>query len=138
MITNVIATLNGSVSPSRTYVILAHLDYRVSDVLDFTSDCAGRRRRRVGRRSGPGTRASHGHAVPNATIVFSVVAGEEQGLFGSSFMAEQMAAAGVDVEGVFNVDTVGSSTAQDGTKDPNEIRLFTEGVPTAATANRYP
>ena len=35
---------------------------------------------------------------------------------------------------MFNIDTVGSSTAQDGSQDPKEIRLFTEGVPTAATA----
>ena len=34
---------------------------------------------------------------------------------------------------MFNIDTVGSSTTQDGSQDPNEIRLFTEGVPSAAT-----
>ena len=133
-ITNVIATLTGAVSPNRTYAILAHIDDRVTDVLNFTSDSPG-----------ADTDAS-GVAVvlelarvmatrkPNATIVFSLVAGEEQGLFGSTFEAHQLAAAGVDVEGMLNVDTVGSSTAQDGTKDAHEIRLFTEGVPTAATA----
>jgi hypothetical protein len=73
---------------------------------------------------------------PNATIVFSLVAGEEQGLYGSHFEAAQLKAAGVDVEGMLNVDTVGSSTAQDGTKDAYEIRLFTEGVPTAATPDQ--
>jgi Zn-dependent M28 family amino/carboxypeptidase len=69
--------------------------------------------------------------APNATIIFAAVAGEEQGLYGSQFMASQLTAAGVDVEGVFNIDTVGSSIAQDGSQDPKEIRLFTEGVPTA-------
>src|SRR5262249_29798877 len=74
--------------------------------------------------------------LPNATIVFSIVAGSEEGLYGSAFEAQQLKAAGVDVQGMFNVDTVGSSTAQDGTKDAHEIRLFTEGVPTAASAQQ--
>jgi hypothetical protein len=71
--------------------------------------------------------------VPNATIIFSLVSGEEEGLYGSAFQAAQLKAAGVDVEGMFNVDTVGSSTAQDGTQDAHEIRLFTEGVPLSET-----
>jgi hypothetical protein len=71
--------------------------------------------------------------VPNATILFATVAGESQGLYGSTFMANQLKTAGVDVEGMFDINTVGSSTAQDGSHDAREIRLFTEGVPTAAT-----
>jgi len=37
---------------------------------------------------------------------------------------------------MFSDDIVGSSTADDGTRDPFTIRLFTEGVPTAETANQ--
>src|SRR5471030_1139386 len=37
-ITNVIATLHGTASPERFYVVTGHLDSRVTDVLDFTSD----------------------------------------------------------------------------------------------------
>ncbi|HZU24446.1 MAG TPA: M28 family peptidase, partial [Bryobacteraceae bacterium] len=40
-ITNVIATLKGSSSSTRTYVILAHLDSRATDVRDFISDAPG-------------------------------------------------------------------------------------------------
>src|SRR5262249_28908424 len=36
-ITNVIATLAGSASPNRYYVIVAHLDDRVTDIMDFTN-----------------------------------------------------------------------------------------------------
>src|SRR5260221_7831069 len=36
-ITNVIATLQGTASPERFYVVTGHLDSRVTDVLDFTS-----------------------------------------------------------------------------------------------------
>ena len=67
------------------------------------------------------------------TVVFSLVAGEEQGLYGSGFEAQQFAAAGNDIQGMLNLDTIGSSTAQDGSSDPYQIRLSTEGVPTATT-----
>jgi hypothetical protein len=40
-ITNVIATLQGTASPARYYVVTGHLDSRVTDVLDFTSDAPG-------------------------------------------------------------------------------------------------
>ena len=132
-ITNVIATLTGSVSPSRTYVILAHLDSRATDLLDFISDAPGADDDASGVAVVLELARVMATRVPNATILFATVAGEEQGLYGSQFMANQLAAQGVDVEGVFNIDTVGSSTAQDGSQDPKEIRLFTEGVPTAAT-----
>jgi len=64
------------------------------------------------------------------------VAGEEQGLFGSDFMAKQMKAAGVDVQGMISNDIVGSSTADDGTRYRHLVRLFTEGVPTTETAQQ--
>jgi hypothetical protein len=134
MITNVIATLTGTVSPDRTYVILAHIDDRVTDVLDFTSDSPGADADASGTAVVMELARVMATRKSNATIVFSLVAGEEQGLYGSAFEASQLAAAGVDVEGMLNVDTVGSSTAQDGTPDAHEIRLFTEGVPTAVTS----
>src|SRR5262249_10646287 len=40
-ITNVIATIKGTASPERFYVITGHLDSRCTDVLDFTSDAPG-------------------------------------------------------------------------------------------------
>jgi hypothetical protein len=133
VITNVIATLTGSVSPNRAYVILAHLDSRVKDVLDFTSDAPGADDDASGVAVVLELARVMATRVPNATIMFATVAGEEQGRQGSAFMARQLAEAGIDVEGVFNIDTVGSSTAQDGSQDLSEIRLFTEGVPTTAT-----
>jgi Zn-dependent M28 family amino/carboxypeptidase len=71
------------------------------------------------------------------TLVFAAVAGEEQGLYGSSFMAKQMKAAGNDVQGMFSNDIVGASQAWDGTRpDPHTVRLFVEGIPTAVTSQQ--
>src|SRR5215469_8042129 len=40
-ITNNIATLQGTASPQRFYVVTGHLDSRVTDVLNFTNDAPG-------------------------------------------------------------------------------------------------
>src|SRR5258707_3426485 len=133
-ITNVIATLQGTASPQRFYVVTGHLDSRVTDVLDFTSDAPGadddasgvavvlELARLFATRQFPGT------------LVFATVAGEEEGLYGSTFMATKMAAAGADVQGMFSNDIVGASQAWDGTlPDPFSVRLFVEGVPAAAS-----
>src|SRR6516165_8848654 len=136
-ITNVIATLQGTASPQRFYVVTGHLDSRVTDVLNFTSDAPGadddgsgvavvlELARLFATRQFPGT------------LVFATVAGEEQGLYGSTFMAAQMKAAGNDVQGMFSNDIIGASQAFDGTRpDPRTVRLFVEGIPTAVTSNQ--
>ena len=133
-ITNVIATLTGTASPERFYVITGHLDSRVTDVLNFTADAPGadddgsgvavalELARLFATRQFPGT------------LVFATVAGEEQGLYGSTFMAAQMKAAGNDVQGMFSNDIIGASQAFDGTRpDPRTVRLFVETIPTAVT-----
>ncbi|MGE5290150.1 MAG: M20/M25/M40 family metallo-hydrolase [Micromonosporaceae bacterium] len=63
-----------------------------------------------------------------ATIIFAAVAGEEQGLYGSAYFAQQLKSAGTDVQGMFSNDIIGSSTADDGTRDPHTVRLFVEDV----------
>jgi Peptidase family M28 len=135
-ITNVIATIQGTATPERFYVVTGHLDSRVTDVLDFTSDAPG------ADDDGSGVAAVLELARVFATqqfpgtLVLATVAGEEQGLYGSTFMANQMAAAGNDVQGMFSNDIIGTPNAHDGTKpDPHTVRMFLEGIPTNATAN---
>ena len=135
-ITNVIATLKGTATPERFYVITGHLDSRVTDVMDFTSDAPG------ADDDGSGVacvlelaRVFATHQFPG-TIVLATVAGEEQGTYGSIHMADQMAAAGNDVQGMFSNDIIGASHSFDGhPPDPLTVRMFLEGIPTAASAN---
>ncbi|EEY20813.1 peptidase M28 [Verticillium alfalfae VaMs.102] len=70
---------------------------------------------------------------PAATIVFAAVAGEEQGLLGAQFMAQTFKNASVNVEGMLNVDLVGSSVGSRGEKEPNTVRLFCQGPPLTET-----
>jgi len=71
-----------------------------------------------------------------ATLIFAAVAGEEQGLFGSAFMAAQFKTDGVDVQGMLDNDIVGSSTADDGTIDKFDIRMFVQGIPPTDSAKQ--
>ncbi|HEV7980321.1 M20/M25/M40 family metallo-hydrolase [Amycolatopsis sp.] len=132
-ITSVVATLRGSVAPNRVYVVAGHYDSRVTDVMNATSDAPGADDDASGVAAVLDMARVMATRAPEATIVFAAVAGEEQGLFGSDYLAKQLKAAGADVQGMFTNDIVGSSTADDGTKDPHVVRLFAEGVPTSET-----
>jgi Peptidase family M28 len=136
-ITNVIATLRGTSTPERVYVVSGHYDSRVTDVLNGTSDAPGADDDGSGVAAALELARLFATRPTEATIVFTAVAGEEQGLFGSAFMAAQMKAAAVDVQAMFSNDIIGASQAFDGTPpDPRTVRLFVEGVPTSETAQQ--
>jgi len=133
-ITNVVATLRGSLTPDRIYVVSGHIDSRASVVTESTPDAPGA----DDDASGVAVmmelaRVMSKHA-PESTIVFTAVDGEEQGLFGSANQAKLFKAANADIQGMFSDDIVGSSTADNGVRDPHRLRLFTEGNPTFDTA----
>ena len=63
----------------------------------------------------------------DATLVFTAVAGEEQGLIGARAHAKRVKAENIPVQAVFNNDIVGGSVGGDGTVDGATIRLYSEG-----------
>jgi Zn-dependent M28 family amino/carboxypeptidase len=71
---------------------------------------------------------------PHTTILFAAVAGEEQGLYGSAFLARTLKSQGVNVEAMLNNDIVGSSTGARGQKEPFVIRMFAQGLPTTLSS----
>jgi hypothetical protein len=139
-LTNVAATLRGTdpASADRVYVVSAHYDSRVTDVLNADDP---------GGEPGANDDASGIDAVlelarvfaahpMQATIIFVAFPGEEQGLYGSAHFAQQLKAAGTNVLGDLNMDIIGSSLGGNGVRDRHDIRLFNEGVPTAETASQ--
>ncbi|UNO43020.1 M28 family metallopeptidase [Streptomyces sp. MST-110588] len=132
-ITNVVATLRGSLAPDRLHIVSGHYDSRAGDVMDATSDAPGADDDASGVAVVLELARVMATRRPAATLVLAAVAGEEQGLYGAAHLAERCKAAGADVQGMFTNDIVGSSTAEDGTRDPYTVRLFAEGVPTAET-----
>jgi hypothetical protein len=133
-ITNLVATLRGSdptVPP--VYVVSAHYDDRVTDVLNSTSDAPGADEDASGVAAMLELARVFAQHPSKATIVFVAFDGEEQGLYGSAFFASQEAAAGVNIKGDLNMDTIGSSLGSNGVGDSHTVQLFSEGVPTNAT-----
>ncbi|KAG6848368.1 hypothetical protein H0H93_000800, partial [Arthromyces matolae] len=135
VISNIVATLKGTEDSNRTYVISGHYDSRVTDVENFTDDAPG------ADDDGSGVAISMELArifathVPKATIMFAVVAGEEQGLYGSNFMAQTLKTARVDVQGMLDNDIVGSPNGDVGTPPaPFDIRMFVQGIPSSETS----
>jgi hypothetical protein len=134
-ITNVVATLRGTQAQSarRTYVVSGHYDSRCTDLLDVKCDAPGADDDASGVSAILELARVMATRSFDATIVFMAVAGEEQGLFGSTHFAQESKRAGTDIEGMFTNDIVGSSHGSQGVHRPHVIRLFAEGVPTAET-----
>ncbi|MGW0807643.1 M20/M25/M40 family metallo-hydrolase [Nonomuraea sp. NPDC002799] len=132
VITNVVATLRGTQDAGRTYVVSGHYDSRCTDVMNATCDAPGANDDASGVAVAlEAARVMAAHEF-DATVVFMAVAGEEQGLYGSAYFAQQAKQNNVDVQGMFTNDIVGSADGENG-RDPRSVRVFSEGVPTSET-----
>jgi len=134
-ITNVYAVLRGTdaANAGRMYVVSGHYDSRNSDTLDAKGFAPGANDDASGTAvSLECARVLSKHRFP-ATIIFLAVAGEEQGLDGSSHFAKMAKAVGWDLEAVLNNDIVGGDkTPGDTLQNPHVVRVFSEGIATTA------
>ncbi|MEZ5708394.1 MAG: M20/M25/M40 family metallo-hydrolase [Blastomonas sp.] len=125
---DVLGIQRGSGDPDDIIIISAHIDSRVSDPMDFTSDAPG------ANDDGSGTALvieaarmlSQQRFGP--TIVYALLSGEEQGLWGGQLLAETAQARGWRVRAQLNNDIVGNSTGQDGRIVDDLVRVFSEGI----------
>jgi hypothetical protein len=135
VITNVVATLKGTQpeSAGRTYVVSGHYDSMCGSPVDAECDAPGAN----DDASGTAVVLEMARVMApykfDATIVFMAVAGEEQGLYGATYFAEQAKQKNMDIEGMFTNDIVGNSLGGNGVRDRNTVRVFSEGVPTDET-----
>ena len=132
---NVVATLKGAdPNDTRVFIISGHLDSRRSNVMDRTGDAPG------ADDDGSGTaaviecaRIMSSHSFPS-TIIFVAVSGEEQGLLGSTYMADKAKKENWNIEAVLNNDIIGSNNSNEtNIIDNTKVRVFSEGLPTNAT-----
>ena len=128
-IVNVVATLKGTQSPQRMYVVSGHYDSRVSDVMDASSAAPGANDDASGTAAVMELACVMAQHHFDATLVFMAVAAEEQGLFGATHFAQQAHEKNLDIAGMFTNDIIGSSRAEDGRIDNRQVRLFAEGIP---------
>jgi Zn-dependent M28 family amino/carboxypeptidase len=139
VIQDVLAIQRGTADPDRVIIIAGHIDSRVSDPMNATSDAPG------ANDDGSGTvavleaaRVLSQHKF-KATIVYAVLSGEEQGLLGGKVLANFAHARGWRVEADLNNDIIGNSHGQGGETQTGYVRVFSEGtkaVETASEANK--
>lgn len=128
-IVDVLAIKPGKMGWDHVIIIAGHIDSRVSDVMDFTKDAPG------ANDDGSGSalvieaaRLMSKQPQAEATIVFALLSGEEQGLFGGRLLAETAKERGWKVSAMLNNDIVGGTTGTDGRKVEDVVRVFSEGI----------
>ena len=126
-ITDVFAIQRGTERPNEVVIITAHIDSRVTDPLNSTSDAPG------ANDDGSGVaaimeaaRILSKHKFPG-TIIYAPLPGEEQGLYGAKMLAAYAKAQGWNVIADINNDMIGNACGSDGLCDPTHIRIFSEG-----------
>ena len=133
-VVDVLAIQTGTGDPNQVVIIAAHIDSRVSDVMDFTSDAPG------ANDNGSGSalvmeaaRVLAGEKF-DGTIVYALLSGEEQGLLGGKLLANTAKARGWQVRAMLNNDIVGNTTGQNGRIVSDRVRVFSEGIRSAEDA----
>ena len=135
MITNVVATLPGSqpASINRIYVVSGHYDSMCTSPTDEKCDAPGANDDASGVAAVIEMARVMSTRKFDATIIFMAVAGEEQGLLGSTYFAEQAKQKNLDIEAMFTNDIVGNTLGGNGARDRRTVRVFSEGVPSNET-----
>jgi hypothetical protein len=124
---NAVAIQRGTERPDDVVIIQGHIDSRVTDPMNATSDAPG------ANDDGSGTaavleaaRVLSKHKFPG-TIVYAALSGEEQGLLGGKILADYAKAQGWNVITVLNNDIIGNSCSSDGVCDDTHVRVLSEG-----------
>jgi len=134
---NVLAILKGTdPNDKRIYIVSGHYDSRVNDVMDAKSVAPGA----VDDASGTAVSMEIARVMAKqsfpATIIFMAVAGEEQGLNGSTNVAKRAKAENWAVDAMLNNDIVGNTHGMEtNLKDNRSVRVFSEGVPSTVAGN---
>lgn len=131
-VVSVVAVQRGQTDPDRVILISAHLDSRVSDVMNATDDAPGAN----DDASGVAALIEAARVLSKeqfaATLVYAALTGEEQGLHGATIVANWAREQGWDVINLNN-DMVSNVQGQDGNIETTRIRVFAEGTRTVET-----
>ncbi len=128
-VVNVIAVQRGSVHPNRYIIMSGDIDSRASSTWDDTTDAPG------ANDNGSGVagvleaaRVLSKHRF-NSSVVYALLSGEEQGLWGGRNMAQQAKGEGWEIMGVINNDMIGNIEGITGVVDNTTFRVFSEPTP---------
>lgn len=124
---NAVAIQRGTERPNEVVIVQGHIDSRVTDVLDWKSDAPGANDDASGTVLAIEAARILSQRKYPTTIVYALLSGEEQGLFGGQLLADYAAEQGWTVKAVLNNDIVGGSRGSDGMVDDAHVRVFSEG-----------
>ncbi|HEX4026042.1 MAG TPA: M20/M25/M40 family metallo-hydrolase [Rhizomicrobium sp.] len=139
---DVLAIQRGTTDPGRVVVISAHVDSINGNVVNGQKYADAK-----GDAPGANDDASGVSAVLEAarilsarkfpaTIVYAVLSGEEQGLYGGRVLADYAVAQGWRVEADLNNDIIGNIHGQSGLIDNSHVRVFSEGSRATESADQ--
>src|SRR5215470_2769888 len=135
MLTNIVATLKGTQPESvdRIYVVSGHYDSMCNSPTDAKCDAPGANDDASGTAAVLEMARVMAKYQFEATIVFMTVPGEEQGLLGATYFAEQAKQKTVNIDAMFTNDIIGNTLGGNGVRDRGNVRVFSEGVPSNET-----
>jgi acetylornithine deacetylase/succinyl-diaminopimelate desuccinylase-like protein len=119
--------------PNRVIIVQGHIDSRVTDVMNSTSDAPGANDDASGVALVIEAARLLSKKKFDATIVYAALSGEEQGLLGGQLLAETAKERGWVVSAVLNNDIVGNTVGQNGTRVADRVRVFSEGIRASET-----
>ncbi len=132
-LTNVFAVLKGTSDPDRVYVVSGHYDSMCNSPTDGKCDAPGANDDASGTAVSLELARVMSKRKFDATIVFMTVPGEEQGLLGATYYAEQAKLAKMNIEAMFTNDIVGGATTRKEMPNRDKVRVFSEGIPSNET-----
>src|ERR1043166_3620287 len=135
VLTNIVATLKGTQpeSASRIYVVSGHYDSMCSSPTDAKCDAPGANDDASGTAAVLEMARVMAKYKFDATIIFMTVPGEEQGLLGATYFAEQAKKTNMNIEAMLDNDIIGNTLGGNGVRDRKTVRVFSEGVPSNET-----
>lgn len=133
VLTNVFAVLKGTQNPDRIYVVSGHYDSMCTSPTDAKCDAPGANDDASGTAAVVEMARVMSKRKFDATIVFMAVPGEEQGLLGATYYAEQAKINKVNIEAMFTNDIVGGVMTHKNSPLRQSVRVFSEGVPSNET-----
>ncbi|WP_261664354.1 M28 family peptidase [Deinococcus sp. Marseille-Q6407] len=125
-VTNVYAVLRGTDRPNDYVIMSGDIDSRVSDVMNSTLVSPGANDNASGL-SGTieAARVLSQYRFANS-ILFAGLSGEEQNLYGGTFLAKKAKEEGWNIIGVLNNDMIGNIEGVNGVIDNQSFRIFSE------------
>jgi len=127
-VVSVIAIQRGISDPNRYVLMSGDIDSRVSDVMNSTSDSPGANDNASGVAGTLEAARVLSKYKFNGSIIYTALAGEEQGLFGGQILAKHAKANNWRIKAVLNNDMIGNIEGVNGVINNTTARIFAEGT----------